>query len=220
MTGPDPETLLQMRLALVERDPALARAHAESPPIGWRATTPGYAGLLETIVGQQVSTASADAIWKRVQAGLGQVTPEAALAAGDEALRSFGLSRPKARYALAIAEAFAHGALRAEVLRTLTDQEALAALTAVVGIGPWTAEIYLTFCEGRIDIFPAGDIALQEAIRWADGLELRPSEKATRLRAQLWAPWRGVAAHLLWAWYGAVRRREVEHPMRPVALPS
>lgn len=213
MSFPTPDELMALREDLVRRDPALARAHAEAPAFAWRAQPGGFAALFETIVGQQVSTASADAIWARVLTGLGEATPSRVLAAGDEALRGMGLSRPKARYVLALAEAFAGGGLDHEALEALTDEEALRALTAIVGIGPWTAEIYLMFCEGRLDLFPAADIALQEAIRWADGLEVRPNEKASRLRAELWRPHRSVAAHLLWAWYGAARRGDIERPM-------
>ena len=96
--------------------------------------------------------------------------------------------------------------------RKLTITAAIAALTALKGVGLWTAEAYLMMCEGRLDVFPGGDVALQEAIRWADGLDARPNEKAVYARAEIWRPHRSVAAHLLWGWYGAVRRGEVALP--------
>ncbi len=94
-------------------------------------------------------------------------------------------------------------------MQTLGDDEAVAALTAIKGVGKWTAETYLMFCEGRLDVFPGGDVALQEAMRWADGADDRPNEKTAYLRAEIWRPHRGVAAHLLWAWYGGVKRGEI-----------
>ena len=160
------------------------------------------------IVEQQVSTASAAAIWARVESGLGEVAPAAVLALEEEGLKGFGLSGPKARYARALAEAAAAG-LDFETLRDLPDDEAVQILTSIRGIGRWTAEVYLMFCEGRLDVFPGGDIALQEAMRWADGGAVRPNEKAAYQRAEAWRPYRSVAAHLLWACYGGVKRGEI-----------
>jgi len=191
----------------------MARLHALLPAIHWRNRPGGFEGLSWMIVGQQVSTASAAAIWSRVQAGLGEVTPEAAVAAGEEALRGFGLSRPKARYVHGIAAAFVEGRGGLDHLPELDDEQAIAALTAIVGVGRWTAEVFLMFCEGRADIFPAGDIALQEAARWLDGMERRPAEAEVRARAAAWRPHRSAAAHMLWAWYGAVRRGELTRPL-------
>lgn len=203
------------RLTLVAIDPALARAHDATPPFAWRHRPGGFAGLFWMIVGQQVSTASAAAIWARVEAGLGEVTPEAVLARDLDQLKAFGLSTPKAKYAHEIALAQADGRIDYAHLERLSDTEAIARLTAIKGVGLWTAEVFLMFCEGRTDIFPGGDIALQEAIRWLDGLDARPDAKAAAARAEAWRPHRSVAAHLLWAWYGAVRRGDVPHPMRP-----
>lgn len=164
------------------------------------------------IVGQQVSTAAAAAIWARVKAGLGEVTPERAAAAGEEALRGMGLSRPKVRYVQDIAAAFLEGRHGVDHLGDLDDAQALEALVSLRGIGVWSAEIFLMFCEGRTDFFPVGDLALREAVRWLDGLEERPSEKQTAIRAEAWTPHRSTAAHLLWAWYGAVRKGELPRP--------
>lgn len=210
---PDPywlDDIAAARLDVVGLDPRLARAHAQTPAFEWRRRVGGFEGLFHMIVDQQVSVAAAAAIWARVEAGLGgEVTPERVLATEIETLRSFGLSIQKARYGHEIARAHVEGRIDFDHLERLSDDEAIARLTAIKGVGQWTAETFLMFCEGRRDVFPAGDIALQEAMRWADGLTLRPREKETKLRAEAWRPHRSVAAHLLWGWYGAVRRGEV-----------
>lgn len=180
------------------------------PIFDWRTRIGGFEGLFRMIVEQQVSLASAAAIWKRTVDGLeGVVTPQAVLARDIETLRSFGLSGQKARYAHEIARAQTEGRIDFDHLGRLSDAEATAALVAIKGVGRWTAETFLMFCEGRTDVFPAGDIALQEAMRWADGAALRPNEKQAYIRAERWAPHRSVAAHLLWGWYGAVKRGEI-----------
>ena len=207
--APSPTDLAKARVALALADPRLARADAAVPPFAWRLRPGGFEGLFRMIVEQQVSVAAAAAIWARTVAGLGDaVTPEAVLARDVETLRSFGLSGQKARYGQEIARAQAEGRIDFDHLERLDDAEAVAALTAIKGVGRWTAETFLMFCEGRLDVFPGGDVALQEAMRWADGLDVRPTEKAAYLRAEAWRPHRGVAAHLLWGWYGMVRRGE------------
>ena len=191
-------------------DPALARAEIQTPVFEWRRRVGGFEGLFHMIVDQQVSVASAAAIWARVEAGLGgEVTPERVLATEIETLRSFGLSIQKATYGHEIARAHVEGRIDFDHLERLSDEEAIARLTAIKGVGMWTAETFLMFCEGRRDVFPAGDIALQEAMRWADGAAIRPREKEAYARAEIWRPHRSVAAHLLWGWYGAVKRGEV-----------
>ena len=207
-TAPTPEILHAAREALAAADPALGRAHAVLPPFEWRLRPGGFEGLFRMIVEQQVSVAAAASIWRRVCEGLGEVTPERLLAHEPETLRTFGLSGQKARYGREIALAHVEGRIDLNGLNALSDDEAVLALTAIKGVGRWTAETYLMFCEGRTDVFPGGDVALQEAMRWADGLDVRPNEKAAYLRAEAWRPHRGVAAHLLWAWYGAVKRGE------------
>ncbi len=207
---PTPEEIAFACEALVARDPSLARAHAQTPAFEWRTRTGGYEGLFRMIVEQQVSVAAAASIWRRVVEGLDrEVTPQSVLARDPETLRGFGLSGQKARYGHEIALAHVEGRIDFDHLESLSDEEAIARLTAIKGVGRWTAETFLMFCEGRRDVFPAGDIALQEAIRWADGAALRPREKETCARAEIWRPYRSVAAHLLWGWYGAVRRGEV-----------
>lgn len=204
---PNADAIAAARRFLAERDPALARVDALTPPFAWRAQPAGYPALIWMIVGQQVSVASAEAIWARLAAACGgEVAPQNVLALGEDGLRAIGFSRQKIRYARLIAEA----AVDYETVRRLSDNDARTALTALTGVGLWTAECYLLMSEGRMDAFPGGDIALQEAVRWADRLDARPDAKATYARAEAWRPFRGVAAHLLWAWYVGVKAGELE----------
>ena len=209
---PSADKIWSAREALAAADPALAVAHAAVPPFPWRAQMSGMRGLASMIISQQVSTASARAIWGRFEAGLGQVTPETVLAADDALLRSFGLSGQKVRYVRAIAQAQADGV---PDLNSLPEDEdaAIAALTQIKGVGLWTAEVYLLFAEQRFDAFPAGDLALQEGWRMAAGAAERPNEKALYAIARPWRPNRGVAAHLLWAYYSMVKRGELALPL-------
>lgn len=210
MPHPTPEQIARARRTLADLDPALACAHDRTPVFEWRARVGGYEGLLRMIVEQQVSVASAAAIWGRTVRGLdGVVTPDRVLAIDPGTLRGFGLSGQKARYGREIALAQVEGRIDLDGLGRLSDIEAVAALTAIPGVGRWTAETFLMFCEGRTDVFPGGDVALQEAIRWADRGEARPKEKAAYTRAEAWRPHRSVAAHLLWEWYGGVKRGEI-----------
>ncbi|MCB1386066.1 MAG: DNA-3-methyladenine glycosylase 2 family protein [Nitratireductor sp.] len=178
------------------------------PAIPLRLTQPGFAGLASIIVSQQVSKASADAIFGRLRAAVDPLDAAGYLSAGETAWIAAGLSRPKQRTLTAISEAVLSGALDLDALCELPPETAIERMTAIKGIGPWTAEVYLMFCAGHRDVFPAGDLALQEAIRLADGLETRPTEKESRLRAEAWAPWRSVAARILWAYYAVEKRRE------------
>ena len=206
---PTPSQIAAAREAIVVLDPALARAHAQTPAFEWRLRPGGYEGLFRMIVEQQVSVAAAAAIWKRVVEGLdGEITPRAVLARDPDQLRAFSLSGQKAGYGHEIARAHVDGRIDFDHLERLSDEEAIARLVAIKGVGKWTAETFLMFCEGRTDVFPGGDIALQEALRWADDAVLRPTEKQACARAEIWRPHRSVAAHLLWGWYGAVKRGE------------
>jgi DNA-3-methyladenine glycosylase II len=203
---PSAEIIAAARARLAQADPALARLHRVTPVFEWRLRPGGFFGLARLIIAQQVSLASAEAIWSRLEAGLGEVAASHVLACGEAGLLRYGLSRPKARYLHALAET----APELGALKSMSDADAVSALTALKGIGRWTAETYLMFCEGRLDVFPAGDVALQEAMRWTDGSASRPDEKAAYLRAERWSPYRAVAAHLLWRCYGAVKRGEIE----------
>ena len=188
---------------LAAREPRFAWALERTGPLPLRRREDGFAALLDAIVSQQVSVASAAAIWHRLAAaGLTDAAPMAR--AGDDDLRACGLSRQKMRYARALAEAD----LDYMALRTAPDDAVIATLVALPGIGRWTAEIYAMFSLGRADVFAPGDLALQEAARVLFGLDGRPSEKDLRRRAEDWSPWRGVAARLLWAYYRMAKERE------------
>ena len=188
---------------LAGAEPRFARALALTGPLPLRRQTDGFAALLDAIVGQQVSVASANAIWARLDgAGL---TDQAAMAvATDEALRAVGLSRQKARYGRALAQA----GLDFDGLRLMPNEQVIATLVAVPGIGAWTAEIYAMFALGRADVFAPGDLALQEAARILFDLPERPGERAFRQMAEAWSPWRAVAARTLWAYYRVAKTRE------------
>ena len=205
----DSDAALEQGLrALAQHDPVMKRiiGLGARPPL--RKREPGFVGLAGIIVSQQLSTASANAIWKRIEARFPALSPDAIAAASDEDLRAAGLSAPKIRTLRAIAAAVASGALPLDGLGDLGADEAHAILTEVKGIGPWTADIYLLFCLGHADAFPAGDLALQEAARLAYELEARPSDKELLALAEGWRPWRGVAAKVLWAYYRIAKSRE------------
>src|SRR5579872_5306920 len=170
-----------------------------------RRRDPGFAGLVWIIVSQQVSTASANAIFKRVEANLAPLSAAGVLAADDEALRACGLSWPKMRALRALAGAVEDRTLDLDRLAPLAAEEAHRALVAVKGIGPWTADIFLLFCLGHPDAFPAGDLALQEAAKVVLGLERRPDARRLEAIAERWRPLRGVAARMLWAYYRGMR---------------
>ena len=186
--------------AIAAREPAIARALklAGYPPPRVRPT--GYVTLMRTIVGQQVSVAAATSVWNKLEAALGVVTPAAVLAADFDSLRACGLSRQKQGYARSLSELVASGALDLESLPE-DDEEAIEQLTRIKGIGRWSAEIYLLFAEGRPDIFPAGDLAVQAGMGRILGLPERPSEKAIRTTAEQWRPHRGAVAILTWHCY-------------------
>lgn len=188
---------------LAARDAGLARALEVTGPLPLRLRPEGFAELLSAIMSQQVSVASANAIWARLEAA-GLTTEKAIGAASEDSLRAVGLSRQKARYAKALAEARIDFA----ALRGLPSEAVIARLVEVKGIGVWTAEIYAKFSLGRADVIAAGDLALQEAARLLYGLEARPSEKALRGMAENWRPWRAVAARILWAYYHVEKSRE------------
>lgn len=169
------------------------------PPL--RRRKPGFDTLARILMGQQLSVASASAIWGRLETGLGDVTAENVLATSDETLRSYGLSGPKQRYLRASAQAVADGLLDFRKLGRMDDAEAHAHLIAVKGIGPWTADIYLLSGLGRPDVFPAGDLALQGAAQRLMGKRKRPDAEGLTKIAKRWQPYRGVAARVLWSYY-------------------
>ena len=195
-------TQLQQHLdALAARDPRFAAALALAGYPEPRMRDRGYVTLLRTIVGQQISFKAADAVWKKVEAAVGEIAdPRSLMARADEDLRAAGLSRQKIGYARSLAELVASGALDLSALPE-DDEEAIALLVRVKGIGRWSAEVYLLFAEGRTDVWPAGDLAVQESIRRIMGHDERPNEKAARAIAENWRPYRGAAAIFAWHHY-------------------
>ncbi|MEM6695247.1 MAG: DNA-3-methyladenine glycosylase 2 family protein [Pseudomonadota bacterium] len=184
-------------------EPRFAAALGQTGPLPLRRRADGFPALLHAIVGQQVSVASAEAVWARLKAE--RLTgPRNVARASDDALKACGLSRQKVRYARALAEA----RIDYKALRSVPDEEVIATLVAVPGIGRWTAEIYAMFSLGRADAFAAGDLAMQEAARVLFDLAERPADKTLRALAEPWAPWRAVAARLLWSYYRVIKDRE------------
>lgn len=188
---------------LAAREPRFGEALALTGPLPLRRREGGFPALLKTICSQQLSVASADAVWGRLEAA-GATVPANLMAMDETALRACGLSGQKIRYARALAEAD----VDYRQLAALPEDEAIARLTAIKGIGVWTAEIYLMFAVGRADVLAAGDLALQESARLLFGLDERPGDRRLREIAAPWSPWRAVAARILWAYYRVRKQRE------------
>ncbi len=194
--------------ALCASDSRLIGIRRIAGEVPLRRSPPGFESLASNIVAQQVSTASARAIFGRLIRLIDPLEPTAVLAADEAVFREIGLSRPKQRTLLAVSESVIAGDLDLEALCLLDPENAIRQMTAVPGIGPWTAEVYLLFSAGHPDIFPARDVALQAAVATAFDLPARPSDKELTQLAESWAPWRGVAARLFWAFYRETRGRE------------
>jgi DNA-3-methyladenine glycosylase II len=187
--------------ALAAREPKVARAIAAVGYPEPRLRPTGYKTLLRTIVGQQVSVAAAASMWGKLEAELGpEFTPGCLLKRDFDTLRACGLSRQKQSYARSLCALVEAGELDFDALPA-DDEEAIERLTRIKGIGRWSAEIYLLFAEGRPDIWPAGDLAVQEGVKRLLGLEERPAEKATRALAESWSPQRGAMAIFTWHFY-------------------
>jgi DNA-3-methyladenine glycosylase II len=193
--------------ALAKHDADVAEWLARIGKPAPRIRTPGFEGFLRAIVSQQVSIAAASGIWRRLEAGLGEVSAERLLALDADALRSFGLSRQKALYARGLAEAVVSGDLDFDVLHKSSDEDAIAAITRLKGLGRWSAEIYLLFALQRTDIWPANDLALQEAMRVLKNLRARPDEKKLRKLGESWRPHRSAGALFLWHVYHHIKQR-------------
>ena len=198
-----PDCVAEGAAYLAELDPRFAEALELTGPLPLRLRKDGFAALLDAIVSQQVSVAAADAIWARLKAA-GLTGPRKVKRASDEDLRACGLSRQKVRYARELA----NSGIRFTQLRDMPTPQVIETLIVVPGIGRWTAEIYAMFSLGRADVFAPGDLALQEAARVLFDMPERPSEKTLRVVSEDWAPWRGVAARLLWAYYHVAKDRE------------
>ena len=188
---------------LTMAEPRFAEVLAQTGPWPLRRRTDGFEQVLSAIVSQQVSVAAATAIWGRLKAA-NLTGPRKIARASDDDLRACGLSRQKIRYARALASA----RIDFPALRDAPDDQVIAVLTEVPGIGRWTAEIYAMFSLGRADVFAPADLALQEAARVLFDLPERPTEKALRQMAEAWSPWRAVAARALWAYYHVAKNRE------------
>ena len=189
--------------ALASREPAFARVVEKHGVPDPRNREPGAQTLLRTIVGQQVSVAAARSMWAKLEAAFGSPPDlHRLLAASDEELRAAGMSRQKSGYIRSLAELVVSGELELDKLPK-DDEEAIALLTRIKGIGRWSAEIYLLFAEGRADVFPAGDLAVMVEIGRLMGLDERPSEKQLREIAEGWRPYRGAAAILAWHSYNS-----------------
>jgi len=193
---------------LVLADPRLKPVLEKAGAPALRRREPGFAGLCAIVVSQQLSVASAGAIWGRMQSAFVPFHHDAVRRARSDRLARIGLSAPKIRTMKAIGTAVAKGNIRLEELSHMEADTAHAALTALHGIGPWTADIYLLFCLGHADAWPAGDLALQEAARIAFKLRARPDAKRMTKIADRWRPWRGVAAHQLWNYYRVIKQRD------------
>lgn len=193
---------------LVEADPRLAPVRLTAGQFSLRRRPGGFEGLCSIVCGQQLSTASAAAIRNRLVAAFEPFHHDSVRLARTTKLRKLGLSMPKIKSIKAIGKAVAEGRINLEAIGNMEADAAHASLTALHGVGPWTADIYLLFCLGHADAWPAGDLALQEAARIAFRLRKRPTTKQFIKFAEPWRPWRGVAAHLLWAYYHVVKKRD------------
>lgn len=189
-------------------DPRLAAVLAVTGPVSPRISPPGFPGLSKVICGQQLSVASAAAIWSRFELLPGALDPVTYLSLTEETVRGTGFSLGKFRTLRVIAEAMAAGQLDFDHLETLPAEQAVQYLTAHKGIGPWTAEVYLMFCAGHPDIFPAGDLALLKAVQHGLGLDARPTIKQMVEMARAWAPHRSAVALLFWRHFAVLRDRE------------
>ena len=200
------DVLARQLRALLRRNRELRPVARLAGPFEIRLTPAGFSGLARVICGQQLSVASARAIWGRFAALPGADDPAMYLTLSEAEVRATGFSAGKYRTVRVIAEAIVAGALDLELVDTMSGEDATRYLTAHKGIGPWTAEIYLMFCTGHPDIFPVGDLALRKAVGHALGMDT-PTEKELTVLAAKWAPYRHAAALLFWKYYAAVMRK-------------
>jgi DNA-3-methyladenine glycosylase II len=192
---------------LIKADRRLKKVARVAGELPLRRTDPGFAGLARIVVGQQLSVASARAIWGRFTEAFPELTPDKVHRAREPRFRKAGMSGPKIRTLRAVAAACRDG-LDLDALADMTAEDAHARLVEVHGIGPWTADIYLLFCLGHPDVFPVGDLALRVAVAEAFGVEPPVDPQELTAIAEKWSPWRSVAATLFWAFYGARRQKK------------
>lgn len=199
MDFPHPPRAARIGLTrLVRADPDFAGIEAAAGPLPWRTRATGFPGLLQAIMGQQISNQAAAAIWGRLRLLPGALDPAGLLTLSDDDLRGAGLSRPKVSHARSLATAFQDGTLNDAAIAEMDDDAAIARIVSVRGLGPWTAEVYLLFALGRPNVFPAGDIALAASAADLKQLPARPGPKEFRALAEQWRPYRSLAARLLW----------------------
>ncbi len=211
--SPPPDWARDGITELGRMDPDFAGIEPRAGPLPWRRRDPGFPGLLRTICGQMISNQAAAAIWGRLSSLPGALDPAGLLALDDDALRGAGLSRPKVSHVRALASAVAEGRLDLPALRAAPDAEAIAAIAAIPGLGPWTAQVHLLFGFERPDVFPPGDVALAAGVAHLKNLPERPKPKALVEMATAWSPWRSLAARLLWHhWRHATGRPAGEAP--------
>lgn len=192
---------------LKKLDPTLVPIIEQVPSVPLRRDQDGFEGLARIIIGQHVSTTSASAIHARFAEQIIPVTPTNYLEAHQDVLIKIGLTRAKQNTIANVAKAIGTNTLDLDAINKLSENEAVAQLTALKGIGPWTAEVYLLFCAGHPDIFAAGDLAIREAVRHAYKMSERPNEKDLRTIAAKWSPYRGIASRLFWAYYAMLKGR-------------
>ncbi|MFT5065720.1 MAG: DNA-3-methyladenine glycosylase II [Yoonia sp.] len=188
---------------LSQIEPRFAEILPVISPLPLRLKPDGFGPLLHIILGQQVSVASANALWSKLQA-VDMTTPKAIQSATQDDLRGLGLSQQKARYAHALADAN----INFDDLHKVPSDQVIKTLCAVKGIGMWTAEVYTMFSLGRADVFAPGDLAIQEAAKLLFDLPERPNERTLRKMADAWSPWRSVAARLFWAYYASTKQKD------------
>jgi DNA-3-methyladenine glycosylase II len=208
----DEQSLASALADLIALDASLAPIAAKVAPLPLRQATPGFAALARVIVSQQVSARAAETIYLRLETVVGAMMPEIYLATGPDKWKEGGLSRPKQKTIAAAAEAVLAGQLNLEALCHQEAEDAIATMTAIWGIGRWTAEVYLLFAGGHPDVFPARDLALQIALQECFGLESRPNDADTIAFTDMWSPYRSVAARLMWAIYGFNRNMTAPLP--------
>lgn len=201
----DEDDLATALEALLLLDPFLEPFAAKAGPLPLRLSKPGFDALARIIIGQQVSQVSADAVYDRFRNHLGAPTAQGFLDAGRDVWIKIGLTRAKQASIAGAANAILEGSLNLDQLSRLSAEEAVTQLTRLKGIGPWTAEVYLVFCEGHCDVFPAGDLAVREAMKMVLNLDDRPDIPQARELAQRWKPLRGIVARLFWAYYVKIK---------------